>query len=99
MYLEALENTEKLLGKAHSEYGVRLSNLALLYKEMGQYDKALALSLEAMENTEKSRGKGHSSYGTRLINLATLYESMGQYDKALPLYLELSNNFCIIRTG
>jgi len=92
VYLEALENTEKSLGKDHSQYGVRLNNLAGLYKRMGQYDKALLLYLEALENTEKALGKDHSQYGIRVYNLASVYESMGQYDKALPLYLESLEN-------
>ncbi len=92
LFLEALENCEKSLGKEHSKYGTYLNNLALLYKSIGQYDKALPLYLESLENCEKSLGKEHSEYGIRLSNLAGLYRSIGQYDKALPLYLEALEN-------
>ena len=92
LYLAALENTEKSLGKDHSSYGIRLNNLAELYESMGQYNKALPLFLEVLENTEKSFGKDHSEYGIRLNNLAALYWSMGQYNNALPLYLEALKN-------
>jgi len=31
------------LGKEHSNYGLHLNNLAVLYKAMGQYETALPL--------------------------------------------------------
>ncbi|MBT3934096.1 MAG: CHAT domain-containing protein, partial [Bacteroidetes bacterium] len=88
LYLEALTNTEKSLGKNHSEYGISLNGLAGLYESIGQYEKALPLYLEALTNTEKSLGKDHSAYGIRLNNLSALYTSIGQYERALPLNLE-----------
>ncbi len=92
LYLEALKNTEKTLGKDHAFYGNRLNNLAISYYRMGQYGKALPLALEALENAKKALGKGHSEYGDILNNLANLYSRMGQNDKALPLYLESLEN-------
>jgi CHAT domain-containing protein len=92
MHLEALDNTEKTLGKNHATYGVRLNNLALLYQTTGQYNKALPLFQEALENTEKTLGKNNFIYGIRLNNLALFYETTGQYDKALPLFLEALDN-------
>ena len=90
--IEALKNTEKALGKEHSEYGTSLNSLANLYYSKGEYQKALPLYVEALENAEKSLGKDHSTYGTFLINLALLYEDLGEYQKALPLYLESLEN-------
>jgi CHAT domain-containing protein len=48
--LEALENTEKSLGKAHSFYGIRLYNLATLYRSMGQASAAAPLHAELLIN-------------------------------------------------
>ena len=74
------------MGPEHPETGTSLSNLALLYKTMGAYDKALPLYKRALAIAEKAQGPKHPSTGTRLNNLAALHQAMGAYDKALPLY-------------
>jgi len=86
--IEALENTEKSLGKEHLEYGIQLNNLAVLYITIGNstsskeiswenYDKALPLSLEALKICENSVGKEHSLYGLYLNSLVELYKRKG----------------------
>jgi tetratricopeptide (TPR) repeat protein len=86
--LEALEKTERTLGKNHSDYAIRLNNLAGMYRTMGQYNKALPLYLEALQNIEKTLGMNHSDYGTCLNNLAGLYEAMGEINRAYALNIQ-----------
>jgi CHAT domain-containing protein len=92
LFLEALENTKKTLGKEHSDYGNRLISLAGLYSSIRLYEEALPLYLEALENIEKTLGKEHSSYGACLNNLAGLYKNLGLYEKALPLLVNANKN-------
>jgi CHAT domain-containing protein/tetratricopeptide (TPR) repeat protein len=89
---QALELAEQELGNMDTTYAnmiYDLNILALLYYEMGQYDKAMPLFLEVLLNTEKSLGK-HLEYAFYLTNLAILYDEMGQYNKAIPLYIEVN---------
>ena len=72
--------------KEHPSYAINLRHLALLYRSIGQYDKALPLLQQALNMLKKVLGEEHSVYSGNLQNLALLYDEMGQYDKALPLY-------------
>jgi tetratricopeptide (TPR) repeat protein len=63
-----------------------LSYLALLYKSMGQYDRALPLYQCALGISKSALGNRHPDTATSLDNLAELYRSMGEYERALPLY-------------
>lgn len=91
-YKELIEEFKSSYGDEHRYYGIFLSNLAVLYHDMWQYQKALPLYLEAIENTEKALGKDHSEYGNRLISLANLYDDMGKNEKAISLYLAALEN-------
>ncbi len=87
LYLRALALAEKTLGPAHSETGIILINLAVLYKAMGKYDAALPLSLRALAIVEETHGPDHPDTGTCLNNLAEAYRAKGDYDNALALFL------------
>ncbi|MBK6859700.1 MAG: tetratricopeptide repeat protein [Saprospiraceae bacterium] len=52
-YLEAKAIREKAIGKEHPDYVWSLNNLALLYKDIGNYQKAEPLYLEAKAISEK----------------------------------------------
>ena len=47
------------MGKEHPNYAASLYNLALLYQDMGKYEKAEPLYLEAKDIFGKVRGKEH----------------------------------------
>ena len=95
-YVEALSIREKVLGKAHPDYSASLTNLGILYKDLGDYEKSERLQLEANAIMEKAVGKNHPDYAPCLFNLANLYEIMGDYEKAESLYLEAK--FLVERT-
>jgi tetratricopeptide (TPR) repeat protein len=86
MYEEMLRIQKAQLEPKQSEVATMLNNLALLYRQMGNYEKALPLYQRALEKYEKVLGPEHPDVATTLDNLALLYESMGNYEKALPLY-------------
>jgi tetratricopeptide (TPR) repeat protein len=75
LYLEAKSIREKVLGKEHPDYAASLNNLANLYRDKGDYDKAEPLYLEAKSIREKVLGKEHPDYATSMDNLAILYNS------------------------
>lgn len=81
-YLEAKRIQEKTLGDLHADYAKTLSNLALVYDEMGNYEKAEPLHLEALAIKEKTLGKTNPSFARSLNNLALLYTSLGNHEKA-----------------
>ena len=83
---QAAQLSASILGPEHPQTGVRLNNLAGLYKSMGRYEQALPLYQRALAIAEKAQGPEHPSTGNRLNNLAWLYASMGRYEQALPLY-------------
>jgi CHAT domain-containing protein len=67
-------------------YAESLNNLALLYRDMGQYEEALPFFQQSVAIRKKALGEEHPDYALGLNNLALLYLFMGQYEKALPLF-------------
>jgi serine/threonine protein kinase/Tfp pilus assembly protein PilF len=59
-----------------------LSHLALLYREQGEYDRALPLFEQALAWQERELGPEHSDLDANLNNLADIYRNLGQYAKA-----------------
>lgn len=92
-YEEMLQILETELGPEHLDIAITLDNLAGLYENLGDYEKALLLCQRAFEINEKVLGPEHPDVAITLNNLAGLYRQMGDYEKALPLYqraLEIS---------
>lgn len=87
-YLESISIRENVLGSEHPEYIRSKSNLAILYKNMGQYEKAERLFQETLATRKKVLGNSHIDYATNLNNLANLYLEMGQYDTAINHFKE-----------
>ena len=88
MYKEILQilEAEPELGPEHPDVATTLNNLAGLYRQMGDYEKALPLYQKALDIREKVLGSQHPDVANTLNNLALLYSDMGDYEKALPLY-------------
>jgi tetratricopeptide (TPR) repeat protein len=63
-----------------------LSNLAKIYFDQGDYQKAEILLKKSLEITEKLYESDHVKVAARLNNLALLYKSQGKYEQAEPLY-------------
>lgn len=89
IYLQkGLEVAQRQFGKQDTIYATLASDLAVLYRQQGLYEKAESLFLEAKDIQEKIVGKKYADYAATSNNLAILYHSQGFYDKAEPLYLE-----------
>ena len=57
MEMAARSIREKVLGSEHPDFAWTLHNLAILYVDMGYYEKAEPLYLKAKEIREKVLGK------------------------------------------
>ncbi len=79
-------------GEKDSLYGMSLSTMGVLYRRLGDQEKAYGYLKRAVVQTRETLGEEHSSYGSRLNNLALFYQSNNELDKAKEnLYLALEN--------
>ncbi|GHV09123.1 hypothetical protein FACS1894217_12710 [Clostridia bacterium] len=60
-----------------------LHNIACVFHDQGDYDKALELRYKALAISEKVFGAKHPNTATTYNNIANLYHYQGDYDKAL----------------
>jgi tetratricopeptide (TPR) repeat protein len=86
MYEETRQILEAELGPQHPSIATTLNNLAALYLEMGEYEKALQLFQRALNIREKVLGTKHLDVAQTLNNLAELYLKTGEYEEALQLF-------------
>jgi tetratricopeptide (TPR) repeat protein len=73
----------KISGSEHPDVAVVLNNMAGLYRDMGEYKKALSLYQRTLEIVEVLLSPEHPDVAVVLNNMARLYENMGEYEKAL----------------
>jgi CHAT domain-containing protein/Tfp pilus assembly protein PilF len=74
--------------KENSEYASSLNNMAGLYYDLGDYDRAEPMFQEALDIRRRTFGTNNLYYAISLNNLAALYQSRGEYSLAEPLYRE-----------
>jgi lipopolysaccharide biosynthesis regulator YciM len=65
-----------------------MNALAELFKNKGEYDRALPLYEECLVKRKRVLGDEHPDTLQSLNNLAVFFKSKGEYDRALPLYEE-----------
>ncbi len=85
---EAVTLAKKEFGENHPRYATSLNNLAGLYSNLSQYEKAESMYIRAKDLYKKALGETHPNYATSLNNLAELYVSMGHDNKAEPLFIQ-----------
>jgi len=68
-----------------------LSQIALMYADKGDFERAEPLYLRALDISLKVQGAESPSVASRLNNLAVLYYEKGDYARAEPLYLRALN--------
>ncbi|MBL0131658.1 MAG: tetratricopeptide repeat protein [Chitinophagaceae bacterium] len=90
LYNEAKEIRKTVLGENHTDYASSLSNLAILYTNLGENKKAEPLFIQAKKIREKAFGEKHPVYAESLGNLAMFYLTTGQYENAQTLFSEES---------
>ena len=77
-----------LLDKASSdkERGDYLNQLGRVYKNMGEYSKALSSHEQSLEIYRVALPPTHPDLATSYNNIAGVYDNMGEYSKALSSY-------------
>ena len=83
---KALELRKELLGVYHADVAMNLNNIAQLYSQIAEYNKALPFQEQAMVAYAKSLGVEHLDFAYCVNNLALIYFEIGQFEKALPLF-------------
>jgi CHAT domain-containing protein len=66
-----------------------LNSLAILYAEMGQYEKAESLYVQTRDIIKTTLGENHPDYASNLSNLAALYYSSNHPDKAISVFTQV----------
>jgi tetratricopeptide (TPR) repeat protein len=79
---------EAQLGRNHPDTLNSAHNLALLYLEGGQFDRAVTLFEAALAKMKEKLGPDHADTLQTMHNLAIAYLEAGSLDRALPLYEE-----------
>lgn len=83
---EAVRVSEREHGSDHPDTATQLNRLAILYREAGQFTKALPLFERALAIREKTLGPADPATAESIKGLAMVYLKLGQPAKALPLY-------------
>ena len=69
----------------YSDYAAFLGNQALNYNAIGNFNKAIELTVAALDNLKKTARDRTNTYITNLGNLAGNYCAIGNYAKAIEL--------------
>ena len=72
----------------NSDYATCLHNIARVYYDKEDYDKALPVYEESLRIRKQVFGDNHSDVAQSLNNIAGIYYSKRGYEKALPMYEE-----------
>jgi CHAT domain-containing protein/tetratricopeptide (TPR) repeat protein len=72
-------------GNVHSDLALTLNNLAMVYKDAGQADRALPMLREVLALRRKLDGEAHAETALAMNNLANLLARKDQADEALRL--------------
>ena len=83
--LTALAIGEAAYGPDHPDVGRDLNNLALIWRDLGQPERARPLAEQALAITEAAYGPDHPTVGAALNNLAFIWRDLGQPERARPL--------------
>ena len=78
---------EKVLDPLHPALATTYSNIGVVYKSKGQYDKALEYYNRTREIMEKVLDPQHPDLAITYVNIAGTYKDKGEFDICLE-YLE-----------
>lgn len=82
-FIEKAKAKESLISIVNKTSVPILSNLAMYYFCLGEYEKATLLDEEALNIIKELSGEEHPAYAISLNHLAITYEQIGDYQKAI----------------
>lgn len=94
--LRAQNIAQKNFGKESLEYAVASHNLASIYTDKSEFDKAEVIFQDNLKIFNRTIGKNTYEYGASLTGLAALFMTNGAYEKVEKLYLEAKIIYALI---
>ena len=91
---EFVQFGESLLGhivEDNNDLATLANNLSLIYKSLGQLEKALEFQLKDVKISEKILAKDHPDLATSYNNLSLIYKAKGKLEKALEFQLKAND--------
>ena len=85
LFQEAVEMTERALGRRHPHTARALNNLAAAYADADRFREAESAWRESLEIIEATLGQEHPVYGEVLQNYAHMLRRLGRKKEAKPL--------------
>jgi len=85
-YAEILLKTIKT---ENTEIATLSNNLSIIFRDFGNYKKALEYNMKAIEIEEKVLEPNHPDLATSYSNIAATYSDLGDYEKALEYNLKV----------
>ncbi|KAJ7751736.1 hypothetical protein B0H14DRAFT_3166747 [Mycena olivaceomarginata] len=96
LQIVVLEKQKEFLGDNHPDTLLAMSNLALTYRDLGEFKKAQELQIVVLEKQKEFLGDNHPGVLLTMNNLALTYRDLGEFKKAQELQivvLEKQNKF------
>lgn len=85
VYVNSLEIAGKIYGVKHWKYGAIANNIAVIYRNLEEYPKAIIYYNKDLGVNQDSLGKGQT-----YNNLGALYRNIQKYDSAIYCYQQAS---------
>ena len=90
---KVIVSAEKNHGEDHPQTAIYYSNLALVLKDLGDYEGAKRLLEKAMHSAERNFGESHPTTAVNYSNLANLLLNLGELEDSLELVHKAYNIF------
>lgn len=81
--LECRDVVQGHFGESHPVFASTITNIALMYKNMGQLEEAIESYEYALRVYKDSVGEQHASFATTLHNLGSVYQTMAHSVKGM----------------
>ncbi len=76
------------IAETHEKAATLANNLSIIYRDLGQLEKALEFQSKTVEIFEQVLAKNHPSLATSYNNVSLIYKALGQLEKALEFQLK-----------
>ena len=88
VFLRQISIAEELYGNEDEKTAISYNGIGMVYRNQGEYDKALGYYHKAIEIREKALGMNHRDTATSYNDIGGVYKDMGDYDNALKYYFK-----------
>ena len=82
----------------HPDTATTYNNMAMVYTDQGEYEKALEYYGKALSIRERVLGTEHPATATTYNNMAVVFRAQGDYEKALE-YFKKARDVFVMKLG